>query len=235
MTLYTPQDRIIILGSGLQVVSKASDVAPWYLAGGISAANCLAAYQPKGAASLAASYSNLANPGTYNAAPGVAPTFDASTGWTFNGSTQYLTTGITTAPIRADWSFFVRFSNNTGPLAFAVGSYSSGYGSNFGIWAHVFGSYRYCYYNYTEKASAPSAATLAVAGTHGFLNGTNEATITGSGSGVDTYPDIFIGAQNNGSGTAQYKFTGKIQAIAIYNTVLSDAQVAAVTTAMNAL
>ena len=88
MTLYTPQDRIIILGSGLQVVSKASDVAPWYLAGGISAANCLAAYQPKGAASLAASYSNLANPGTYNAAPGVAPTFDASTGWTFNGSTQ---------------------------------------------------------------------------------------------------------------------------------------------------
>jgi len=46
--------------------SVASGVEPWWLSGGIAAANCVAAYQPKGAASLEASYVNLANPGTYN-------------------------------------------------------------------------------------------------------------------------------------------------------------------------
>jgi hypothetical protein len=73
----------------------AAAAVPWWLAGGVAAANAIAVYQPKGAADLAASYVNLANPGTYDAAPGTAPTFDAATGWTFNGSTQYLTTGVT--------------------------------------------------------------------------------------------------------------------------------------------
>ena len=61
-------------------------VAPWWKVAGKT---CVAAYQPKGAASLAASYVNLANPGTYDAAPGAAPTWASATGWTFNG-TQYL-------------------------------------------------------------------------------------------------------------------------------------------------
>ena len=59
---------------------------PWWQVAGKT---CVAAYQPKGAASLAASYVNLANPGTYDAAPGAAPTWASATGWTFNG-TQYL-------------------------------------------------------------------------------------------------------------------------------------------------
>ena len=50
------------------------------------------AYQPKGAASLAASYFNLANPGTYNAAPGTAP----SLGQRLTGgrSTQLILSGV---------------------------------------------------------------------------------------------------------------------------------------------
>lgn len=60
-------------------------VAPWWKVAGKT---CVAAYQPKGAASLAASYVNLANPGTYDAAPGAAPTLTAD-GWSFDG-TQYL-------------------------------------------------------------------------------------------------------------------------------------------------
>ena len=69
---------------------------------------CIAAYQPKGAADLAASYVNLITPGTYNAAPGTAPTFDAATGWTFNGSTQYLTTGVVPA---SGYSMLVRVAD----------------------------------------------------------------------------------------------------------------------------
>lgn len=81
---------------------------PWWLAGGVSAANAIVAYQPIGAANLAGSYINLANAGTHNAAPGVAPTFDASTGWTFNG-TQYLTTTITP---NDSPSIIIRYSNS---------------------------------------------------------------------------------------------------------------------------
>jgi len=85
----------------------------WNLFGAIPNANVVAAYQPKDAANLAASYVNLVTPGTYDAAPGTAPTWDATSGWIFNGSTQYLTTGITPV-IDQSYSAIVRFTDATG-------------------------------------------------------------------------------------------------------------------------
>jgi hypothetical protein len=73
------------LGAGRRVA------ADWWLAGGVDPADVVAAYQPIGAASLAASYVNLASPGTFDAAPGVAPGFDVAIGWLFTGS-QWLNT-----------------------------------------------------------------------------------------------------------------------------------------------
>ena len=67
----------------------ASHTRQWWLAGGIHPSQVVAAYQPKGAVDLAASYVNLANPGTNDATVGVAPTFDSS-GWEFDGATQYI-------------------------------------------------------------------------------------------------------------------------------------------------
>ncbi|MFA6358712.1 MAG: hypothetical protein WCY09_08675 [Candidatus Omnitrophota bacterium] len=64
----------------------------WYLAGG--APMPIAAYQAIGAASLAASKINLVSPGTYDAFAGTNPTHASATGWTFDGTTQYLRTGI---------------------------------------------------------------------------------------------------------------------------------------------
>jgi len=58
----------------------------WWLAGGINAANCIAAYQPIGAADYATSKVNLANPGTYDAYEGTAPDWSAVTGWTFDST-----------------------------------------------------------------------------------------------------------------------------------------------------
>ena len=43
--------------------AAAAAAVPWYLASGVPAANCIAAYAAKGAAGLAASYDNLAAPG----------------------------------------------------------------------------------------------------------------------------------------------------------------------------
>jgi len=89
--------------------AAAGAVSWWVVAG----KTCVAAYQPKGAADIAASYVNLASPGTYNAAPGTAPTWDATSGWIFNGSTQYLTTGVIPTVFNT-WTVIVRFSNVSG-------------------------------------------------------------------------------------------------------------------------
>ncbi len=217
------------LRGGLAPLTLASKVAviPWYLSGGISAANCIAAYAPKGAASLAASYSNLANPGTYNAAPGVAPTFNTATGWTFNGSSQYLTTGVAANTIQ---SMIVRFTNGDyGTYAGVIGAYTSDSNAIMIMQWHAAGGV--VYYNGGSsgvlKAPKLAAGILAVAGAKCYRNGVEDATISGTGSRPSSA--ILIG-QSAGS-----YFGGKIQAAAIYNTTITAAQVLAVTNAMNAL
>ena len=100
-----------------------AEVVPWYLSGGVSRANCLAAYQAIGAASLAESYVNLVNPGTYDLSGGTAPTWAAESGWTFNGADQYKTTGIDPAANATQtWSMIVRYSNCTAGAGFMMGS-----------------------------------------------------------------------------------------------------------------
>jgi hypothetical protein len=62
---------------------KRAAATSWWLAGGISASDCIAAYQPKGAASYAASLININNPGTRNLTnTGIDPSWDATNGWT---------------------------------------------------------------------------------------------------------------------------------------------------------
>lgn len=216
-----------ILGSGL-ILHRAN--AAWWLSGGISAANCSAAYASKGAASLAASYINLNNPGTNNAAPGTAPTWDATNGWIFNGSSQYLTTGSIPA---AGWSIVARFSNltNSGYLA---GSSILSNSVNFlliprsggDVWGYGGGILSW--------ASGTTTGVIAMAADKGYTGGTQRVTGIGTWSGTGIA--IFIGSRNyNGSFDASTAAAVKIQALSIYNSTLTAGQVSAVTTAMNLL
>ena len=66
-------------------------VNPWWLRGTVNPNDCLAAFQPIGAASMEQSLQNLNGRGKNNAAIGTTPTFNRLTGWTFDGSTTYLT------------------------------------------------------------------------------------------------------------------------------------------------
>jgi len=207
---------------------------PWWLAGGISAGNVVAVYQPKGAASLAASYVNLANPGTYDAAPGVAPTFDTATGWTFNGSTQYLTTGI--VPVNNQtWTIMVRFSD-----APAAGTFQSiaglGWAGGQGFMlAITTATSRRSYYSgsLVHVGILTQNGVMAIAGNQGYYNGVANGATISAAAFTNTFA-LVIGALNQANSIVSF-FNGKIQAAFVASSTLTAGQVAALSTAMAAL
>lgn len=189
----------------------AAAAVPWWLAGG--APMPIAVYQPKGAADLAASYVNLVQPGTYNAAPGVAPIFDAATGWQGTG-TQFLLTGITGV---SGMSWLIRFSN------VAVDGALFGGGSTN---THVMAYPRYSdgkrYYDNGGEIGYSGALTsgvMAAAGNQAYKDGIAESGTIPPWSGTGT--TLLIGGVYLG---ANYPHTGyTIQAFAIWNTSIDHA------------
>jgi hypothetical protein len=225
MTFNAPFGRVFRPPFGPALASAAA-ASSWWLSGGISAVNCIAAYQPKGAADLAASYINLANPGTYNAAPGVAPTWDATDGWTSDG-TQYLTTGITLTTA-GTWSAICRFSDisNAGRL---FGTYTTNRwyiapkGASYVTWA----------IGKAEQSKTPNKTSgiLCIGGIYGYReNGIAEVT----GSDTNIAGNLFLMASSLYTSPVLI-IAGKIQAMAFYNIAVSSAQVLALNTAMAAL
>ena len=208
-----------------QPKSQAGD--KWWLSGGIAAANCIGAYQAKGAADLAASYVNLVNPGTYNITnAGNAPTWNAESGWNFVAATQSkLLTGIAPGAASRSWSMIIRYSSAS--TAGVLMGHSK-LGTFFFIQPLRTGGVGY--YNGTDGVTvSPQLAggVLAIAGTKGYRNGTFDGDLAGSAGNV---LDIGIGWAI----FADY-ITANVQAVAIYNEVLTSTQVASLTTAMAAL
>ena len=203
----------------------------WWEAGGATGA--VAVYQPKGAASLAASYTNLANPGTYDAAPGVAPTWDATNGWTFNGSTQWLNTGVT--PVNNQtWSMIVRFSGVAATGFQVLAGMRVTDAAVFGFqWRNTNYSVYYQSGAGLEIIGAVSSGIVAVAGTTGYKDGIAQSGSIGAGTGAAFNATIGIGAANSAIG-AQRFLASNIQALAIYNNNVA-AYMSALVTAMAAL
>ena len=184
---------------------------------------CLAAYEPQGAASLAASYINLANPGTYDAAPGAAgPTWNAADGWVFDAAqSQYLTTGLL-LPDTQEPSIVVWFTDlaGTGGCLFGMT------GTRYLYIAPAFtGSYAY----YAHGGSVITTAKLlrngamAVAGAQGFRFSLAEAGAFAD-SGTYQGKQMYIGCINGGS--PRY-VAAKIRRIAVYATTLAQADLRA--------
>ena len=73
-----------------------------------------------------------------------------------------------------------------------------------------------------------------MAGKQGYKNGAADGAAIGAGS-VSPVTLMEIGRAYNGAGTGNRSLGWTIQAVAIYNTTLSDPQVAAVSAAMAAL
>lgn len=205
----------------------------WWLSGGILQSNCVAAYTPKGAGSLSDSYINSSNPGYYDATVGVAPTWDTTNGWKFNGSTQYLKTGITPAN---GYSGIIKFNNVTSAIGSKMlfGAYPAALTKEFFIIPRKSGDI--VWYNAggnLQVGAGLTSGVLGIAGTIAYRNGSPE---TGTVPGIDgtSTQTIYVGAGND-AGNPNYYLAVYIQAFAIYNTILTAAQVTALTNAMNAL
>jgi len=196
----------------------------WNLDGAIT--SCVAAYQPIGAASYAASKVNLANPGTFDTIDGAAyPTWDATNGWMFaSESTQYLDTGLT--PLLG-WTFIIRFSNAPSAVQVLCGQYFHPY-----YYRILPNRNNLVYYGTSTKAPGMTSGVLAIAGDDGYRNGSldYENALIGSGA----FLSFYLGAQHEEAG-ASAPYGGYIQAFAMYNSALTAQNVADLTVAMNSL
>lgn len=208
----------------------------WYV---VSGKTCVAAYQPKNGAlsTIGQSYSNLANPGTNDAAPGTAPTWDSTNGWKFdNASSQYLTTGITPAN---GYTMIVRFSTPSDPSSTqwmcGVDNASDArfyLSPNWAAGNRIYGSGSF---DASKASTYPAGGVICVAGQKGYFNGTDEGITIGAWT-TTASSTIYIGTMNNGSGApASFYWKGYIQAMAVYSGTLTAGEVATVTTAMQAL
>lgn len=200
---------------------------PWWMAGG---AVPILAYAPKGAADANAALVNLAFPGVNNAAAGAAPSFNASTGWTFNGTSHFLTTGV--IPQR-NWTMMIRFASGSGTGSIAGSTRST---AEFYIKPINTGAtgreYNYGSGIRTAGATATSG-TIGLSHTACYYDGADDGTSSNATFGVAAYA-AYLGARNN-NGTAASFWAGAILAFYLCPSALSASQVSALHTAMLAL
>jgi hypothetical protein len=229
------------------------NTTPWYLAGGVAAANCVAAYLAKGAADYATSKVNLANPGTHDLTDGaVAPAFDAATGWTFDGATTYLVTDLSTVDIgKQTGSIIIRCFTESATQQVLVGAYTEVGDHYTELWLYVsltvtgvdYG--RYHYFSYTTGGTSATYTSsggdgnivICGAGNKLYMNGLDTGEVCDPYENLeDESPDLWIGVTNYVP-PADFSalFNGELYCLAFYNSILTSDQIAAITTAMQAL
>ena len=204
----------------------AAVAVPWYLSGGVSASDCVGAYKAKGAASLAASKVNLANPGTYDLSSTADPTFDTTTGWYFIAG-KHLQTGITPT---STYSFVGRLN----------GVEVSAWRSICGLWSEA-GKYNIAwngsnwYINIgnseVNSTSTATSGVFAIVNRYLYVDAVKKTSQAGAGANSLTFS---MGAPTAGAGYGN-NCVEYCLAFALYSSVLTEEQLSAITTAMNAL
>ena len=217
-------------------------VTPWYLAGGVSAANCIAAWQPKGAASLAASYVNLANPGTYNLTGTTPPTWNASDGWICADSGKKLS--VNSISLGTTLTVVARIVPSLQKLPYYFSGLVGVSTTTQSPLAISGTSSTVDYIEYTVSTSGVSNASALT-----LLNTDVNVATTRNGVGVSVYRNGIAVADTGDLAantactvthllqreTFQLAYYGKVYSIAIYNSVLTADQISAIHTAMSAL
>ena len=183
----------------------------------------IAAYQPVAAPDALSARQNMAlgGRGWYAAAPGTAPTWGSNTGWIFNGSSQYLTTGVNPASY---YSMIVRFANTTNNQ-FVCGRRVSALSNEFSLLPNSATATReYRFGTYRIQKTAITSGVMAICGDgvfDGFYDGVSEGGF--AATTLSNNITINIGGINN-NGTPTY-FAGNVLALSIYARALLPAEV----------
>ena len=204
-----------------QPKSQAAGGTWWDLNGTIT--SCLSAFQPKGAASYAASLLDLSGNG-YDAVEGVSrdpSKWDSTNGWqcySHEGNTTFRTSHKGAAGMTG----IARFSNANGSYVFAISDRWEVDPSGTGI----------TYRNSSAVTVSPALTSgiVALTNSKGYRNGTLDTDGIGNQTDLGKF---YIGI--GGRETYSFNFLGYIQAIAFYSTTLTSTQIADLTTAMAAL
>lgn len=209
---------------------------PWYLDGGespISPDNVLRVYQAIGAFSYNQAKTNLAN--TAEKMTDVAatkPTWSTSAGFTLNGTSQFINTGIILPNRNCTVIFRLANGNVDNAWRTAVGAYGNPAGSRFEI-GPTCGYAEPSKVNYAngqnntkEVAPALGDGTLAIAGTKAYRNGVLDDTLPNNDTAVPAIA-LYLGARNTNSSPSQY-WGGDVLALAAYSVVLTADQIKAV-------
>lgn len=217
ITILRPSTRILTPGArGIRYAQPGGGAAPWWMAAGVTP---IVAYQAKGAASYAASKVNLAQPGTYNATEYVAPSWDAATGWSFNGTDQALR--VSTINPGPSSSVIVSMV----PQHTTWGTY---WGQLYSFGLRTNGS---LFYTQPGKITFAFASPVAFCGTKVYSNA--EYRVDFPGPTVNGR--VFALGAGGLYGTPLECAKCRIMAFVYFNTVLVQAQVTAITAAMAAL
>ena len=202
----------------------------WWQISGVETGDIVAVYQPIGADTLAKSYLNLVNPGTNDANPIVAPSWDTTIGWTFSG-TEHLTTGIVGNGLH---TYIARLNNIASDAVQRVMmGYSSGRSQFLGT--ETIGTIELpSKYNTSFLGSVGTGSTseliACLARNKVYANGTLVASI--SDSNLDTWSEGEISIAND---LGLDPYTGDISAMAIYNRELTQPEIAEIGGNMSAL
>jgi hypothetical protein len=193
----------------------------WTLDGAIT--SCLSAFQPKGAASYAASLLDLSGNG-YDAVEGVSrdpSKWDSTNGWQCYSNANN-TTLQTSHKGATGMTGIARFSNASGSYVFGIGDRWEVDPSGTGI----------TYRNNSAVTISPALTSgiVALTNSKGYRNGALDTDGIGNRTDLGSYY-IGIGSRDGYS----FNFLGYIQAIAFYSTTLTPTQIADLTTAMAAL
>ena len=233
MFVQRPGQKILTIGNpGLSVTGPrgGAGAVPWWLAGGVDPADCVGAYQAKGAASYTASKVNLANPGTYDLTTANNPTLDSTTGW-YLQSSKYLDTGIVPTPT---YSFVGKFTGIV-PVTWKnlCGLYSTTTGRYHIAWN---GSSYYISVGGNDVVSTSSATSgvFAIVNRYLYVDGVKKtATQASINKTIDL--SISVGAMNVNNTWYDTNMVSYCERFALYKSIITEGQLADITAAIAAL
>jgi len=191
---------------------------------GVSSANLIAAYDAVNAKTLVNSYINIANPGTYDITAGTAPDWNKTDGWKF-ATNKYLKTGF--KPVSQDrtyivvhtgweytqWGEFLGCQSTVPTKTVTImnnDTLAHGRAINNGAGVSV-----------TTPFNKSGISILT--GSSFYTDGCLLKDSIGLGNGIPDL-EIYIGT-NNVNGNSDKFITANIQLVAIYDIVLTEAQI----------